>query len=167
VRENQRIQAALTDHDTTAKLHSVSSQSFHDLGQCDRRRPGGRESRAIALAVRGPLHEAAGFNHVRKAKWISTAARLSAGGPPNRSHSDHPGISKKNMSESQITAHGRMNSAIRPVQQMTMIGLVRPRNMTFSGAITAENYRSSGIPARRLRDRRFCAEGSPAAHRRH
>jgi hypothetical protein len=47
------------------------------------------------------------------------------------------------MSESQITAHGRMNSAIRPVQKMTMIGLVRSRNTAFSGAITAKNCRSS------------------------
>jgi hypothetical protein len=109
------------DHDIAAKFRSVSGQSFHDLGQDDQRRPGARE-----------------------AQWINMTRRLSAGGPPNRSHSNHPGISKKNMTESQITAHGRMNSAIRPAQKMTMMGPVRSRNMAFSGAITAQNCRSSG-----------------------
>jgi hypothetical protein len=164
--------ASPEDHATAAKFHSVSIQSFHDLGQDDRRRPRDRESRAIALAS-GAMHEAAALAMSARPQWLAMAQRismaimLSAGGPPNRSHRDHLGISKKNVSESQITVHGRMNSANRPVQKMTMIGLGRSRNMAFSGAISAKNCRSSGIPACRLRDRRFCAEGSLAAHRRH
>jgi hypothetical protein len=105
------------------------------------------------------------LDHVRKAQWISMARRLSAGGPPNRSHSDHAGISKKNMLESQITAHGSMNSAIKPMQKTTKNGLVESRNMTFSGAITARIAVSTATPARHLKDRRLCVGGSPAAHR--
>src|ERR1700733_4181301 len=60
------------------------------------------------------------------------AKRLKARGPPIRSHSNHGGISKKNMSESQIAAHGRMNWAIRPVQTTTKMISVLSRNIMFS-----------------------------------
>ena len=106
------------------------------------------------------------FGHVHKAQWISMARRLSAGGPQNKSHSDHAGISKKKISENQITAQGRMNSAISPAQNITMIGLLCSCNMTFSDAIAVMNHRSTATPARRLKDPRFCVGGSPAAHRR-
>jgi hypothetical protein len=106
------------------------------------------------------------FGHVHKVQWISTARRLSAGGLPNKSHSDHAGISKKKMSESQIAAQGMMNSAISPTQKVTRIGLVCSLNMAFSGAIAVRRPGSTATPAPRLKDRRFCAGGSPAAHRR-
>jgi hypothetical protein len=51
--------ACRQDHDTATKFRSVSSQWFRDPGQDGRRRHGDRESRAIARAVRGPMHEAA------------------------------------------------------------------------------------------------------------
>ena len=72
------------------------------------------------------------LDQVIKAQWSSIARRLSARGPPNRSHRHQGGTSKKNMSESQIAPHGRTISAIRPVQRTTKIRLVRYRNTTFS-----------------------------------
>jgi hypothetical protein len=96
------------------------------------------------------------FGHVHKAQWISMARRLSAGRPQNKSHSDHAGISKKKISENQITAQGRMNSAISPAQNITMVVPFRSRNMTFSGAIAVMNHRSTATPARRLKDPTGC-----------